>query len=180
MKKRAILLLTVVCVLLSVCACGKKKEETTEAEKTENPVIADCASFVNEKLPAISKDRDEAVALYNEGFTGDSVDPQKVLSSLKNTAIPKMEIYINALSAIETTTDEVTQLKDCYLRSAQKQYEAMKMVVSAIEGENSDYLMQADNLISEADKLLAEFDTKLADIVKANGMVMKSTSSDAQ
>ncbi len=183
MKKRIYVLMLTLCVALSFCACGKKKGEnaTEAAVEAANPAVAECVDFVNTKLPAIAADRDAAVALYNEDFASSTVEPEKILADLRDTAIPQMETYINNLTAIEVTTPEVTEFKNLYLQSAQKQYEAMKMVVSAIEAENTDYLMQADNLISEADTLLMEFDTKLVTFASENGITLQTASgTDAQ
>ena len=177
MKKRRFLLLLMVLTALLATSCGKKKDDATEAaEEKSSAVKEECIDFVGTKLPAIAQERNEAIALYNKDFAGGSVDTDQLLTDLKNTAIPKMESYINKLSAIETTSKEVTDLKVCYMQSAQKQYDAMKMVVSAVEGENPDYLMQADNLINEADTLLAQFDQMLSETASANGFTVKKAS----
>ena len=176
MKKKLLFLFLAVCVVFSVCACGKKKEAETEEAKVDE-VKTECMNFVGKQLPSIAQDRNEAVSLYNKDFAASTVDTTVLLTDLKETAIPRMETYINNLTAFETKTEEVTELKNYYLQSAQKQYEAMKMVVSAVEGENPDYLMQADNLINEAKTLLSEFDTKLAAIASAHGFTVQTASS---
>ena len=73
---------------------------------------------------------------------------------------------------MEVATDEVKALKDSYLQSVQKEYEAMKMVVSAIDGENPDYLTQADTLISEAATLMSDYQSKLQTIADEQGIVV--------
>ena len=83
-----------------------------------------------------------------------------------------MEKCITTISGLETATDEVKALKDTYLQSVQKEYEAMKMVVSAIDGENADYLTQADTLISEAASLMNDYQTQLQTIANEQGIVV--------
>ena len=83
-----------------------------------------------------------------------------------------MEKCITTISGLETATDEVKALKDTYLQSVQKEYEAMKMVVSAIDGENADYLTQADSLISEAASLMNDYQTQLQTIANEQGIVV--------
>ena len=75
-------------------------------------------------------------------------------------------------NAIGIATDEVKALKDSYLQSVQKECEAMKMVVSAIDGENADYLTQADSLIAEAATLRSDYQTKLQAIANEQGIVV--------
>ena len=83
-----------------------------------------------------------------------------------------MENCITTISNIEVATDEVKALKDSYLQSVQKECEAMKMVVSAIDGENADYLTQADSLIAEAATLRSDYQTKLQAIANEQGIVV--------
>jgi 2-hydroxy-3-keto-5-methylthiopentenyl-1-phosphate phosphatase len=94
------------------------------------------------------------------------------VSILQDTAIPAMENCITTISNIEVATDEVKALKDSYLQSVQKECEAMKMVVSAIDGENADYLTQADSLIAEAATLRSDYQTKLQAIANEQGIVV--------
>ena len=93
-------------------------------------------------------------------------------TSLEGTAIPTMENCITTISNIEVATDEVKALKDSYLQSVQKECEAMKMVASAIDGENADYLTQADTLIGEAATLMSDYQTKLQAIANEQGIVV--------
>ena len=46
------------------------------------------------------------------------------------------------------------------------------MVVSAIDGENADYLTQADSLISEAASLMNDYQTQLQTIANEQGIVV--------
>ena len=95
--------------------------------------------------------------------------------SLNTKALPGMEEYITELSAIEVATSEVSNLKDLYLQSSRKQYEAMVLVVSAIEGENPNYLSQADSLIAESEALLIQFDSQLKLLSSENNITINGS-----
>ena len=118
-------------------------------------------------------DKKNKKSIYNAYFTGSSdQDLDAFKTSLQDTAIPAMENCITTISNIEVATDEVKALKDSYLQSVQKECEAMKMVVSAIDGENADYLTQADSLIAEAATLRSDYQTKLQAIANEQGIVV--------
>lgn len=169
MKKKlfaVILTLALACVAVG---CGKKEDDT----KTK--IQKDIVTFVNESLPAISADRDVAIAIYNTYFTAEDIDLQSFLGELQETAIPYMEIYIVNLTAVETQTDEVAALKDLYLQCAQKQCDAMKMVASAIEEENPEFLTQAEAMITEATSYLNQYESELRLLAIDNDITINGT-----
>lgn len=166
MKKKVYIAMLTIALAGLVSGCGKKEEATASVKE-------DVIEFVNEELPAARTDHDSAVNLYNAYFAeGSDEDLDAYKSTLQDTAIPTMEKCIQTISAIEVETEEVQALKDAYLQSAQKECEAMKMVVSAIDGQNEDYLTQADNLISEAATLMRDYQTKLQTIAQEQGIVV--------
>lgn len=169
MKKKTYIAVLTLALACTFAGCGKKEETT---EKTVD-VKADVVEFVNEELPAAKTDHDSAVATYNAYFAeGNEQSLGEFKSALQDSAIPTMENCIATINAIEVETEEVRDLKNTYLQSVQKEYEAMKMVVSAIDGENADYLTQADSLISEAATLMGDYQTKLQTIAGEQGIVV--------
>ncbi len=171
MKKRIFAVLLSVILAFSLSACGKDKEKTTT--ESENLIQSDIIEFVNVELPAITADRDNAISIYNSYFSSSDVDKEAFLSDLKNNAIPGMETFITNLQAVEVSTPEVQALKNTYLLATQKQHEAMKMVVLAIEGNTPEYLTQADALIVESQTYMSQYETDLANLATANGITVK-------
>lgn len=174
MKKKIYILAFVMVFAVLTVGCGKKKDSPEDVLKN------DIVEFVNEELPAIQADRDNAIDIYNSYFAEEYVDMDKFLADLKNNALTDMETYIANLSAIEVSTDEVAALKDLYLQSSRKQYEAMKLVISAIEGENPEYLTQADGLIQESKSLLTQYESQLKILAVDNGITINGTFTSGQ
>jgi hypothetical protein len=145
-------------LVMGLAGCGSKSEEEDDpyAELRDEVV-----TFVNEKLASISSERDEAVAVYNEYFTSDNKEPEAFLATLNNDAIPKMQNFVDELNAIETTSEEVTNLKNLYLQGSQKQLDAMNKVAAAITEENTDYLTEADNDITDSKSFFTQYESQL-------------------
>lgn len=169
MKKKILAITLLFSITAAFCACGK---ESPAEETTENLVKKDVVEFVAQELPAIKEQRDSAIGIYNSYFSTENADVEAFKESLKNDAIPGMEKYLEELNAIETSTDPVTELKGIYCQSAQRQYDAMKMVLSALEGENADYLTQAQNLVSESEEFMKQYKDKLSSIAKDNDITL--------
>ena len=170
MKKRLYIGVLTLALCCFAVGCGDKKEKDPKAE-----LRADIVEFVNEELPSIKADRDSAVAIYNNYFTADDVSVEAFAADLRANAIPTMETYIVNLTAVEVSTDEVEGLKNLYLQSAQKQYEAMNKVASAIEEQNTDYLTEADVLINESKSLLTQYESQLKILAFDNDITINGT-----
>lgn len=174
MKKKFYIIAIMTLVLCLFTGCGKKKEEET-ADNSNNALKDDIVEFVNNKLPSIEGDRENAIAIYNSYFETDDVNLEQFSSDLQGTAIPQMQNYINSLTAIEVSTDEVKNLKDLYLQSAQKQLDAMNKVAAAINEENPDYLTEADSLIKESEDLILQYQTQLRTLALDNDIVINGS-----
>lgn len=173
MKKKICILLTGVMMACALVACGKDNKEGAKVEDGK-AVQEDLVEFINEELPAIAADKDSALSTYNSYFTGSDIDNEALVADLKTNAIPSMETYIANLQAIEVETTEVEEIKQLYLLGVQKQYEAMKMVVNAIESEMPDYLVQAEALIVEAQIYMGDYETKVVEIASNNQITINS------
>ena len=136
MKKKLYIITLVALALCLFTGCGKKKEETTE---DPNKALKDeVVEFVNNKLPAIEKDRDNAVAIYNSYFESEDVDLEQFSTELQGTAIPAMQTYVDNLTAIEVSTDEVKALKEHYRSEGAK--------LKSLEQEASKELKLAESI----------------------------------
>lgn len=155
MKKKIYMLAMIALMAVSVIGCGKSKKD--DSSKLKNDVL----EFVNEELPAIEGDRSTAISIYNSYFETEKVDIKQFMEDMEANAIPSMQQYIDKLNAIETDTAEVEELKELYALAAQLQYDAMNKVVLAIKEENSDYLSEAQTMISQADTYYGEYKAKL-------------------
>lgn len=173
MKKKISILLTGVIMAFSLAACGGDEKKDDKVE-TGNVVQEDLVEFINDELPGIAADKDNALNIYNSYFSGSDMDNAAFAADLKNNAIPSMETYISNLSAIEVETTEVQEIKQLYLMGVQKQYEAMKMVVNAIENEMPDYLTQAEALIVEAQIYMDDYEAKVAEVAANNQITINS------
>lgn len=185
MKKKIYLTLLTVIMACSLFGCGKKKEEgITTTEDPKAAVREDIFEFVNQELPSIKADRDNAISIYNSYFQTENVDLEQFLAELDSKAIPGMNDYMAKLQAIEVSSNEVSNIKAIYVQSSQKQLDAMNMVASAIREQNPEYLSQADLLIKESKDLLASFESELKVLaanydITVNGTFTSNTAAEA-
>lgn len=163
MKEKIYLAVIILALACASFGCGNK-------DNADNVLQEDITTFVNESLPSISEERNNAISIYNSYFASEDTDVSQFLTDLQDNAIPDMEEYIYNLNAVETQTDEVAALKELYVQSVQAEYDAMKLVASAIEDENEEYLTQADELIDEASSLMSQYDSQLKSLAADNNI----------
>ncbi len=156
MKKKIYLAVLAVALSCTAFGCGVKKVEDPYVE-----IRQDLTEFVNEEIASIAPEREEAVSIYNSYFEKEEPNNEETLKALKETALPKMQSYLDKLNAIEVSTSEVEELKTLYVNAAQAQYEAMTLAVSALEEENPDYLTDAQTKIDEFKSYLTQYESKL-------------------
>lgn len=180
MKKKKIYgLLIMIMMLCMATACGKKGND----DKTD--VKTDLLKFVNEELPEIESKKETAINIYNSYFETENLDITVFLNDMEQTAIPSMQSYMDALEAIEVSTDEVKNLKDLYSLGCQLQLDAMNKVVLAIKEENTQYLTEASQMITQSETYLAQYEQELKKLaannnIKVYGAAETGTSTDAQ
>lgn len=174
MKKKIYLAMLSAVLIFTAFGCGKKEEDPTKQLKE------DLVGFVNEDMAAIQADKDEAVSIYNSYFNTENMDPEQFYSDLSETAIPKIETYIENLKAIEVETEEVAALKELYLQGSQKQYEAMQLVALSLSEENPDYLVDANARISESKSYFIQYESQLKILAIDNGIEIVGSFSESE
>ena len=185
MKKKSLyIILMSVLMICVLAACGKKDKQQDKEDDAYAEIKPDLVEFVNKELPAIEGDRNTDVSIYNSYFASSDVKLEQFSSDLQNTAIPKMQTYMDNLNAIEVSTDEVKALKDIYVQSSQKQLDAMNKVAAAINEQNPDYLAEADTMIKESEELLIQYQTELRTLamnagITVNGDLNSGSTDDA-
>lgn len=174
MKKKIYILSMAIILSVALCGCGKKDKDKKDTVSVKDDVV----EFVNDELAPIETDRNNAIAIYNSYFTTEDADLELFVTNMKDNAIPSMETYISNLTGIEVATDEVTGLKNIYLQSAQKQLDAMKKVVLAIEEQNPEYLTEAETLITEAETGISQYEAQLKLLAEENDIVIQNSVSE--
>jgi len=174
MKKKIYIAAMILSLSAALCGCGKKDEKKDDTVSVKDDVV----EFVNEELTAIESDRTNAIAIYNSYFASEDIDLAVFVTNMNDSAIPSMETYISNLTAIEVDTDEVMALKNLCLQSAQKQHDAMKKVVLAVEEQNPEYLTEAETLITEAESSMIQYESELRLLAVDHGITIQGSVSE--
>ena len=159
MKKRILALVLATAMIFSVVGCGKKKDKD---EATGASVQEEIVKLVNEDLPGIAADRDNAVSIYNEYFKdSSSQDSESWKTKLESEALTSYDTYLANLDALKYENAEVQNLKDLFAKSASSQRDAIQCVVDAINGLDSAKLGDASQCIADSETYLKMYEDEL-------------------
>lgn len=159
MKKKMIALFLSAAMILGVVGCGKKDEEVVDESAT---VQEEIVKFVNEDLPALASDRDNAVNIYNQYFEdGSDQDSETWRKKLEDEALVSYNTYIDNLNALEYNNAEVVNLRDIFVKSASSQRDAIEYVDEAIANLDSTKLGDAAQCISDSNTYLNMYQDEL-------------------
>ena len=159
MKKRILALVLATAMIFSVVGCGKKKDKD---EATGASVQEEIVKLVNEDLPGIAADRDNAVSIYNDYFKdSSSQDSESWKTKLESEALTSYDTYLANLDALTYENSEVQNLKDLFAKSASSQRDAIQCVVDAINNLDSAKLGEASQCIDDSETYLKMYEDEL-------------------
>ena len=159
MKKRILALVLATAMIFSVVGCGKKKDKD---EATGASVQEEIVKLVNEDLPGIAADRDNAVSIYNDYFKdSSSQDSESWKTKLESEALTSYDTYLANLDALTYENAEVQNLKDLFAKSASSQRDAIQCVVDAINNLDSAKLGEASQCIADSETYLKMYEDEL-------------------
>lgn len=175
MMKKLLALMLCFILVLSFVGCGKKEDgETDAATTTEDStgvsVEEEIVKFVNTDLPAISTEKDSAVATFNKYFNG-GVDASAWASELESTALVDFDTFLTNIDALSYTNTEVNDLKDLYRKSVASERDAVQNVVLAINNVDSELLTTASQDIADANTYLTMYQDELISLCSKYNIV---------
>ena len=157
--KKIVALSMMFLLALAAFGCGKKEDEV----KDEGPSVQEeIVKMINDDLPSISTERDDAGSIYNEFFKeGADIDSETWKDQLKNNALVSYDAYLDKLNALNYDNPEVQNLKDLFVKSSNSQRQAIQCVVDAIEGFDSGKLSEAQQAISDSKTYMSMYEDEL-------------------
>ena len=170
MKKRILALVLATAMIFSVVGCGKKKDKD---EATGASVQEEIVKLVNEDLPGIAADRDNAVSIYNDYFKdSSSQDSESWKTKLESEALTSYDTYLANLDALTYENAEVQNLKDLFAKSASSQRDAIQYVVDAITDLDSTKLDDASQSIKDSKTYLQMYEDELERLCDEYGITI--------
>lgn len=159
MKKRKSIV-SVFALFAAICmfftACG------------QDPVAKELQDFANTKMKPVNEQYQKFSEDYNQitSHTTDYVD------YINDTLLPEVDEIISSVEGIDTEHDEVTDLKDKYLKVMNGYRSAIQKCADAVANEDSEGLTSASEDLQQVTEDLNSYNTTLKDLGKKYDMTV--------
>ena len=118
------------------------------------------------KLHEVSDAEGYIIAKY-ESISGENyTDDFTMYSVVVSDIIPATETFLSDIKNITSESTELQNIHKLYISAWEKQYEAFKLLVTAVEKGDSSMVDSANDMLNEAQKLSAEYLTALENYAK--------------
>lgn len=154
MRRKIYTICMAAAIMAAMTGCGSNNKDGAEGVTVKE----DFVEFVGTEIPEAETKETEAMTAYNAYFAeGTAIDTEALLTDLNDNIIPKYEEFLADVDAIETSTDEVGNLKDMYYDAMNTQYQALQKVQSALTDKSEDAQSEAQTLLTSASEKYTQY-----------------------
>jgi Tfp pilus assembly protein PilP len=135
---------------------------------SSDPVQEDLLNYWNNEILTLDAEETKILDAY-ASVTGDNYKNDEDVLKVLEEITPKYKTLSEKIESIRPETKEVKELHELYISATNTQYNAFLQLTSAIEKEDVNLVVEANEKIDTANKALRDFDSKLAELqVKHN------------
>lgn len=152
------LLLPIICIVAIVIAVGIFSGSTEK----QDALIA----YINEDIKDLAKLEEEMLDSYHSVVGSNYTDDYTMYNEITNTTIPLCHELNEKVLEISPSDPEIAEVHNLYRKCVSKYLNAMGMASAALENQDVDQVLKANDLIDEATDLAFDFQQalqKLAD-----------------
>lgn len=137
-----------------------------------DPVKEDLENYVNDGILPLAADEEEIIALF-ESVTGNNYQDDYVLyETIKEDIIPLYRRFIDDIEAIRPETPEVRKLHEGYIDASNEQFNAMIMILDAIDYQDHGLVKDANEKLDNARKSFRNFQYDLESLLDEHNLEM--------
>ena len=140
-----------------------------------NQISDDLLDYVNKYLPEVADKEAKALDSYASVQGDNYTDDETMYYTIQNEVIPVYRKFIDELEPIseKLKTPEVKALHEKYIEAANTQFNAFMLILSALENQDYNQMMEANQKLDKGRKLLREYRTELKKLCAENNVDLK-------
>lgn len=149
MKRYMVFLVTVIFALLFLVGCG------------QDPVQKDLIDYMNNKLAPLAETEAQIADSYDSVIGENYTSDEETYKVLTEDVMPKYRDFVLKLEEIQPQTQEVREVHELYVTAVNKQYNAIVQMIAAIEHQDTNLVVEANQKLDEGRKGIRDFHAKL-------------------
>ena len=135
-----------------------------------DPVQDDLLDYINNDLQSLTDLESEATDLYDAAREDTDSDYEMYLM-IRDEVLPVARDWMEATEDIEVETEEVREVHEVYIMMVNENYNAMTLMLSALENQDYTLVSQANEKLNNARKLGRDFQSTLKKLMKEHDVV---------
>ncbi|OZB98058.1 hypothetical protein [Paenibacillus sp. XY044] len=144
-----------------------------------DPVAEELISYINEQMTPLGKEEQELLNAY-ESVTGENYkDDETTHKVLVEEVIPGYNEYIGKIEAIKIESKELREVHEIYIDGLNLQISAITSIAIALEQQDGEAIVEANEKLSEARKMMREFQTKLKELTKEHKIKIENNKNNS-
>ena len=152
-----------VCVvmILAISGCGTNEKKD------------DLLNYINNELSKIIDIENAVIVGYDAVSGGNDMDDDEMYEALEKKIIPNSLKLIKLAETIMPKTRELRAIHEIYLEAINTQRQALVMILSVFEKEDSSLVDQANEKLADARKSARDFLLELREYAKKNNVTIR-------
>ncbi|BDH60648.1 hypothetical protein MTP04_07780 [Lysinibacillus sp. PLM2] len=131
-----------------------------------NPVTEELLSYVNEDLVPLAEKETEILEEY-ASVTGENyTDDETTYYHISDVILPLYTDFIEDIEALKFESTEIRDVHELFIQAHNTQYNGIVQVMSAIENQDYDMMIQANEKLEEGRTGLRDYQYELQDLAK--------------
>lgn len=127
----------------------------------QDPVQAELLDYLNNRLPALDAIESKIISDYDSVTGPNYTNDEETYAVLTEKVIPDYRGFIIKLEEMQLQTQELEELHDLYIVATNKQYNAIVQITAALENQDTNLVVAANEKLSEGRKGIRDFHSKL-------------------
>ncbi|WP_078551347.1 hypothetical protein [Bacillus alkalicellulosilyticus] len=138
-----------------------------------DPVQDDLISYLNDGIMPLVDLEEEVIAIY-ESVTGDNYYDDWILyEAIELEIIPKYQNLINQLEAVRPETPEVREVHEIYIKGTNIQYNAMVLMLDALDYQDYALIAEANNMLAEGRATLRQYQNEVERLADKHNVIFE-------
>lgn len=172
MKKKMIMLAgSLMVLLLMFAACGSSdsgEKVTTSSSSKKVSVKDDLISYVNDNLQDLDARQTEIFNMYDSVSGANYTSDEAMFAKIESEIIPTYQPLITDMEAVRPSTPEVRELHEILISANNTQFNAMSLILAALETGDYAKIEEANTKLDTARKLMRDFANELETLAADN------------
>ncbi len=127
----------------------------------QDPVQEDLLNYLNNEIAPLAETETQIIDSYDSVVGENYTSDEELYRVLSEDVMPKYRDFSAKLEEIQPQTQEVREVHELYITAVNKQYNAIVQMIAALENQDMNLIVEANEKLSEGRSDIRSFNNSL-------------------